>query len=230
MRKLATPFFPSVLHFEENQTLCLVIENPEILRAFLKDIHFQIQGEPGSTIFSIDDRPLSMKGEVELISDFISLDTNTKDILSSLIKQLQERFLGGEEYVATQDLLMRLQSLVDRYSLDFPLPVDTTKLTMVNLLKSMGLKFVDEDLSLPEKLLCYMKSVRHFLNDRLFVFINLHAYLSEKEMENLLTDIQSEKFDVLLVESSEPQLFFKEKCLIIDKDCCEISDSIDPII
>ena len=80
----------------------------------------------------------------------------------------------------------------------------------------------DLHLSLIHILLEMMRLHRECFRKRLFVFVNLKAFLSENEITLFYQSVFYEKLSVLLLESGQKEPVRScEEMRIIDKDLCE---------
>ena len=57
---------------------------------------------------------------------------------------------------------------------------------------------------------------------KLFVFMNLRAFLEKEDIELLIKNINNHQLDLLLIESQQKSKISNSNQLIIDKDLCEI--------
>ena len=90
-------------------------------------------------------------------------------------------------------------------------------------LKLLDLHIDSEVMTLPERMLEYMKLCRRFFGKKLFVFLNLKSFLSDRELELFYGTVMYEKFDILLVEGTQRgKTCSCERVYIIDSDLCEI--------
>lgn len=92
-----------------------------------------------------------------------------------------------------------------------------------SLIKLYNVSIDSSEKSLAEQLLLYMKICRDFFKKKLFVILNLKSFLSKDEIELFYKATFYEKFDLLLIESSQKEAPRDcEKVKIIDEDLCEI--------
>lgn len=57
----------------------ITIENQKLFSEICKDIYYQIEGNDGRTIVSIDNAPIDIEKNVELITQFIPFELNKKE-------------------------------------------------------------------------------------------------------------------------------------------------------
>ena len=76
-----------------------------------------------------------------------------------------------------------------------------------------------------ERLIRYFKLLANYLGIKCFILQNMHLYLSESEIDELLRTISAHNICIVDIENSVPKdLSEQEKLIIIDKDLCEIID------
>ena len=76
--------------------------------------------------------------------------------------------------------------------------------------------------SMPEKVIDYMELVRTFDRDKLFITVNMRAFMTDEEAELFLSTVLSYGYHMLMLESSAKPLLKSESRVIIDEDLCEI--------
>ena len=87
-----------------------------------------------------------------------------------------------------------------------------------DVVKALAFHVDTEGMSIPEM----MRLHRECFRKRLFVFVNLKAFLSENEITLFYQSVFYEKLSVLLLESGQKEPVRPcEEVRIIDKDLCE---------
>ena len=66
------------------------------------------------------------------------------------------------------------------------------------ILKAFGVRFYDKGMELSEKIIEYMTAVNKFKGERVFFFVNLRSYLTDRQTELLYKDILLRKLKVAL--------------------------------
>ena len=88
--KLMIPFFSTPICFEENTLNTIVIENQKFFRETVDDIRHQTEKYDGDIVFSVNDTPQDMAGNVEIISEFLDLDINSKNLLNRIQSMMEK--------------------------------------------------------------------------------------------------------------------------------------------
>ncbi|MDY2984885.1 MAG: type II-A CRISPR-associated protein Csn2 [Synergistes jonesii] len=222
--KLAHPGMFRIIEFAENIANVLVIENQPLLRRATAELLSQVSSGVGEFVLSDDENSKIELGKAaEVITDPLQLDMNERRFQTK-INQEAIKACCAELEKETAEFLMSagrlgaaVTSMLD-FSVDYTLPLDVS-----GLLKLLGLHIDTEGMQLPERLLEYMKLCRNFFGKRLFVFLNLKSFLSEKELVHFYSAVFYEKFDILLLESVQRQkVCGTERISIIDGDLCDI--------
>lgn len=221
--KLMIPFFSTPICFEENTLNTIVIENQKFFRETVDDIRHQTEKYDGDIVFSVNDTPQDMAGNVEIISEFLDLDINSKNLLNRIQSMMEKTALEEQHYMETQELLSSIEHFIQKLAFLCPCDVDCNKLTVSNLLKMAGLHFNMVYRNPIEKLIDYMSLVRELERDKLFVFVNLRSWFTDNEVSLFVNTVLAHKYRILLIDNCEYPKLENERRIIIDRDLCEIS-------
>ena len=156
----------------------IIIENQKLFSEICKDIYYQIEGNDGRTIVSIDNATIDIEKNVE-----------------KFILRITENMEGNLIY---------------------------SKLSISNIIKSLGIEFEDYDTNLCEKIIDYMELVREYDHDKLFIFVNLRSYITDYECIRLYDTILRKQFHTIMIDNCEHDICPMEKRIIVDKDNCVI--------
>ncbi len=200
----------------------LVIENQSLMLSVLKDIHAQSQGEPGTAILSCDDKTVDINHGVDMLTDFVTFDGNRKSLLTKILHVLEKTANDEVYFQRTQKLLAELECYLNDLSMEQDVELVYDKLSLNNLLKSVGMRVIIDYNKLTERLFAYMDLVRRFEGEKLFLLVNLRSFVSLEDMELFMQTVVSHGLRVLLVDNQAYPLLPMEKRHIIDSDLCEI--------
>lgn len=219
--KLCYPDIETVFSFDGRCINSLVVENQKLFLDIVTDMYEQSEGKNGKTVLSKNNQPVSFSKNAEFISNFVSFEINTKNVTAKVNNILERTAVEAENYVFTSEILSLNEKWVSEMSKVFPFDVEVTKLSVGNLLKSLGVTVCDDSESLGEKLLNYMEIIRDLEFDKLFVFVGLRSYLSDDEAEQFFDTVIKHGYFVFLIDPVEYELLSQEKRIIIDKQLCE---------
>lgn len=68
-----------------------------------------------------------------------------------------------------------------------------------------------------------MELVRQYIQDKLFVIVNLRMFISDKECELFYETVLKKELHVLMIKGMQHTALSKEKTYIIDDELCEIT-------
>ena len=220
--KLAYPEIETVFHFGNGCFQSLIIENPDLFFRFVDDLARQSRGEDGLAVLSKNDEPLSIAGNLDLITDFFSFEINRKVLLNRIFAKLEKQALAPEFYERTQQLISQTESLIHDLAFQNDLYLELPRLSISSLLKASGLCLREDYPSLAEKLLDYMELMAGNGFAALFVMVNMRSLLNDKIMELFGDQCCRCGYDILLVDNKTYAKLPREQRTIIDSDLCEI--------
>lgn len=219
--KLVYPEIQSVFHFGNGFFPSVVIENPSLFYRFINDLYNQCSGESGSAVLSLNDAPISICGNLELLTDFFSFDINRKNLLAKIAAKLEKQALSPECYERSQHLLSNIEKFIFDLAFQNDFNVEFPRLSISTLLKSAGICLKEDDLFLPEKILTYMELMRNNNLASVFILVNLRSILDEETMEKFIVTCCSHEYNIMLADNHEYCKLSKEKRTTIDIDLCE---------
>ncbi len=222
MKRLAHPDINYVIEFEENKINSIIIENKDFFRKTISELFCQIDGADGQFVLSEDYSAIDISKNAELLTQFIPFEMNKKTLTSKICTAVEKKAINETNYTSTQELLSIIECYLDKLLFDFSYNFEYEKLNIGNLIKSVGITITEDYDNGLEKILDYMQLVREFDKEKLFIFVNLRSYHSDKDFETFTREVRMRKFLVLFIDNMENSHFEYEKRLIIDKDLCEI--------
>lgn len=220
--KLVYPEIDTVITFREGLFSSIVIENPGLFYRFIDDLHHQSCGYEGSAVLSADDTPISISGNLDLLTDFFSLEINKKSVLNKIFAVLEKQVSTPEFYERSQCILGQIEKFIYDLAFQNDLELEPAKLSITSLLKASGIALKEDYLNLAEKLLTYMDLISSNGLASLFVLVNLRSILDDAVMELFTDSCCRKEYNILLVDSKVCSKLSREQRVIIDADLCEI--------
>ena len=218
--KLVSDKIQSCIHFTEGKFNSIIIESSDAFREVIQDFVSEMNGIETGLVLSKDNVPIKIANNVELLMSYIPFEVNTKKLLTSLQNVLEKEAVNEENYLKTQELLMEIETYMDKLS--FRLPVNLEyKISVSNLLKMAAPKLNLEQVEGIEKIFEYMQFYREVLGDRVFVFVNLRSYYNRNDVCDFVNTSVAHKYSLLLIDNKEFPLEECEERLVIDQDYCE---------
>lgn len=220
--KLVYPEIDFVFKFACGTFPSAVIENPRLFYRFLDDLQRQCCGEDGAAILSVDDKPVPIAGNLDLITQFFPFEINRKTLLNKVLSRLEKHAVAPEFYERSQQLLSNLEKLIYDLAFQYDLELETSKLSIGALLKSAGIMLKEEYPTLAEKLLVYMDLMCSNGLAAVFILVNLHSLLDDKTLELFTECCCQKEYKILLIDNKEYNKLPRENRLLIDADLCEL--------
>ena len=220
--KLAFPEIESVINFNNGTFPSLVIENPCLFYRFINELHCQSCGEDGSAVLSVDEAPIPVSGNLDLISDFFPFEINRKTLLNKILSKMEKQAMSSEFYERSQQILGNIEKLIYDLAFQNDLELEPERLSMSSLLKSTGIMLKEDYPNLAEKLLVYMDLMSENGQASVFVFVNLRSFLDDAVMELFTESCCRKEHNILLVDNKVYKKLSREERLLIDNDLCEI--------
>lgn len=230
--KLAYPDINKVFDTDIDKVNCIIIENSKLLYNLCMDIYAQINGDDGRATVSIDNKPVDIAKNVDLITDYIPFSINNKKLQSKLNASAEKIAISPEYYDQTVDELARLERYIIDIISEMNGDVIYNKLDVASLIKAAGLSFDEVYISLGEKIISYMELVRYYDRDKLFIYVNLRSYMEDKEYKLFLDTVLRKDFHVIMIDNKMYDMALAHinsddtsnyELYIIDEELCEIS-------
>ena len=220
--KIAYEKISTVIEMIPGQMNGLVVENAGMLYQLLTDLKETLDGKGAGFVCSKEDKLITASKTVELVTDFVNFQFNSRTIISKMISSLEQRALSGEFYLQTQELLAHIENYMDDLTMDIPYDFMCEKQNIQSLLKGLGITVADQFDTLEEKVLAYMDLVREFDKKELFIFWNLRCLIPQGRLQLMVDTAMQREHKILFIDSTEYPKLKQERRLIIDEDLCEI--------
>lgn len=220
--RVCSPLFSAQPVFDEGEPFLLVLENPTVFRLFLEDLYRQVNNEPGRTVLSYDDVPVSLAKNAEILDSFTPFDINTKTLLSRITAAMEKTAADEQHLMQTAEILATVERYLTELCFDLPFRAECRKLSVASLIRAASV-FVAEEFEEPlEGILTYFSLIRELAGDRLFITVNLRSYFEEEPLIRFLHTARSRQFRLLMLENWDRGSLPGIRQLIVDRDRCEI--------
>ena len=219
--KLIFPEIDSAFKFTCGTFPSAVIENQGLFYRFVDDLQRQCAGDDGDAVLSVNDVPISIAGNLDLLTQFFPFEINRKTLLNKVLFRLEKHAVAPEFYERSQQLMSNLEKLIYDLAFQYDLELETTKLSIGALLKSSGIMLKEDYPSLAEKLLVYIDLMCSNGLASVFVLVNLRSLLDDKTMELFTDSCCQKEYKILLIDNMEYNKLPRENRLVIDGDLCE---------
>jgi len=200
----------------------LVVENATKFVQYCNDFFAQQNGENGDFIIDDGDKVFSFKKNGCIVFDYFSMSICDKKILSGLYDQIKISI--DDAYLQDYyDLIGRMSGFCDLISIESPIAIDyNADLSIQDFLKTMKVKPIEHKKTLAEKIVDCLDAQAKFVGTKLFVLVNMRAYLDDKDYSLLVSHFNYAPYSVLLLERTQCNRVNNEPMRIIDNDLCEI--------
>ncbi|MBD5531140.1 MAG: type II-A CRISPR-associated protein Csn2 [Lachnospiraceae bacterium] len=220
--KLVYPALQTPIMLSNDCLNSVVIEEPGFFYEIVKDLKEQWEGMDGKAVLSENNEPVEIRKNLELVIDCIDFEINQKTLLTKVLSVL-EKVGRSEDYIdKTQQLLADIERYIYDISFDFDVEIQCDKMSIAQILKSVGISIVSGYDKLTEVLYSYMQLVREFDGDKVFAFVNLRSFVKVDELQDFADTVLAHGYRVLLLDNHAYPSLTMEKRLIVDADLCEI--------
>lgn len=219
--KIVHPKINSKIEISDHEISVLVIEAPEFFYELLMDIKSQINNFEGNTVLSVRNEPVSFHKCVELITDPLAIEMNSRTIIKKVLVAMEKCGQDAVYYERTQKLRAEIETYINDLSLNFDSEIECHDISFQQILKAAELTVADEYSRLVDKIYAYMELIREFEGDKLFIFVNLSSYIRKEQLQEFVNTVVGHSFRVLLIDSHDFERLEQENRLIVDCDLCE---------
>lgn len=223
MTEIKHPLLNQSLIWSDNLYTCLNIENPHFLLTFLGEIAEQTQNGDGRFILIEDGAESSFAKKCFLVTDPLSLKRDEKKETTAYIKEITAK-LTDDQMEMLADINRDISNFVSSFNESGPLPIDFDKdINAQNLLKSIGASISTQSEEFLTSLLDGLKAISHIYKIGYFFICHLKAYLTQEEIQKLISECRKNDFGIFLIESNQGYpVENAEKSITVDRDLAEI--------
>lgn len=211
----------SLIWNEEVHLNELIIESPTFYRQIIKNLSASLDD---CNYFTLDGKTLRAK-HIDFISNPFLLNFNDKKVITTLLKLLVKQSTSESFYNETNSFKSYIIKYLDKliYAENFNFEVETDPdFSIDSIAKAVNIHIVGDEDNFIELLTDYLDMMTELSDIKLFVFMNLRAFLEKEDIELLIKNINNHQLDLLLIESQQKSKISNSNQLIIDKDLCEI--------
>ena len=192
----------------------LVLEDQQVFSSLVKQF-YQYNDDCDLKIF--DSRLTALKdSELLVITDILGYNLNSSSMLKLIHADIENQLNEKPEVKSMIDkLVVTITELLAYECLENELDLEYDEITILELIDALGVKIETISDTVFEKCLEIVQVFKYLSKKRLLVFINVAAYLSEKEIESLIEYISLNQLSVLFLE---PRQVYNLPQFILDKD------------
>lgn len=192
----------------------LVLEDQQVFSSLVKQF-YQYNDDCDLKIF--DSRLTALKdSELLVITDILGYNLNSSSMLKLIHADIENQLNEKPEVKSMiEKLVVTITELLAYECLENELDLEYDEITILELIEALGVKIETISDTVFEKCLEIVQVFKYLSKKRLLVFINVAAYLSEKEIESLIEYISLNQLSVLFLE---PRQVYNFPQFILDKD------------
>ncbi len=210
--KINFPLLDGMIEFD--RTLILTIEDTETFSDLARLLYSYNESSP-LKLASDDFSPLK-ESQLMLVSDILGYNINTPAILKLVYADLESQFGEKEEVKARlESLAVEIANIISSECLENELDLEYDEITLLELIKAMGVKIETTMSSVYEKCYEIVQIFKYLSKKKLLVFLNVGAYLTEKQIKSLLEYIELCNLNVIFLE---PNKLYDLPQYILDSD------------
>lgn len=194
--------------------IILVVEDVIVFSSLIKQLY---NYDEDSELKLFDEKQKSIKeSEIMLVTDILGYDINASSILKMVYADLESQFNEKPEVKSClEKLAATVTELISFECLENDLDLEYDEITILELIKALGVKIETESDSIFEKCFEILQVYNYLSKKRLLIFINSGSYLIKSELEKLLEYIQLSNQTVLFLE---PRRLYDFPQYVIDED------------
>lgn len=214
-----------IYELEENDRGILIVENAILFRKIIDEMRRSIVDKEEIFIFSENNKIIKPWEVVDLVISPMELEINTKKILTRLYEKIRGELSLSELLVENNQICQD----IERHFLHIADSVDVElthrdKIDVTDILKMLDVKILEKYDNQTENIIEYIRVNHELMSIKSFIFINLHTFFDEYEIEKIYEFAEYNKINVFLIENRQPEKVANyTQIKIIDKDGCEIS-------
>lgn len=192
----------------------LVLEDQQVFSGLVKQFY---QYNVDSDLKLFDSRLTALKdSELLVITDILGYNLNSTSMLKLIHADLENQLNEKPEVKSMiEKLVVTITELLAYECLENELDLEYDEITILELIEALGVKVETISDTVFEKCMEIVQVFKYLSKKRLLVFINVAAYLSEKDIESLIEYISLNQLSVLFLEPGQVYNFPQ---FILDKD------------
>lgn len=213
-----------VYELNENDRGILIVESAILFRNIIDELKRSIVDKEDIFVFSEDNKIIKAWDKINLIINPIDVEINAKKVLSKLYEKIKDEVnlteLLVENNIICQKIEEYLLKVIDNIDMEITY---NDKIDVTDILKMLDVKIIEKYEDQTEKIIEYIRVYHELMGIKCFIFINLHTFFDEYEIEKIYEFAEYNKIDIFLVENRQPEKISNyTQVKIIDKDGCEI--------
>ncbi|QLY40368.1 type II-A CRISPR-associated protein Csn2 [Hujiaoplasma nucleasis] len=225
MRIITNYYFDKKMLLDNKIMYQLVVENKKEYYNMIYKLKSQIiEKEEGDFRLSCDNEYIDLFKKAELIIDIFNISNDDRKIQSNLIKYYENELNNTELKIDYYELVTIINQFMLKLKNNIDIKIDyTDELNLKDFLKTVKIKPSIKDDNPIDLLIDYIKYSSELAGIDIIFICNLSSYLEEKEVDDLIKELQLNEINLIMIENKKIDYKHKDvETIIIDKDLCEI--------
>ena len=220
--KIKLPGVSQVFDCGLDKLWTLQIENQKLLYTLLLDIHSQVDGCEGKTVVSLENKILSVKKTVQMVTQYVPFELNQKTLLNRIATEITKVANDEEYYIKSMELAGEIQEYLMELAVRLPGNIGFSNVSIDSLIKTSGVRIDDDTDCLIEKLISYFGLVTAYEGSKLFITVNLRSFIDDYDAEKFMKSVLLHRYQLLMIENCDHEILGYENRYIVDNDLCEL--------
>lgn len=220
--------FDLEIMIDEDIQPVLVVQDKPIFRSIVNSIISNIHGFENNDIVLEDEKEkiINYGKRVVCLGDFFNIDFKSKEIVSTLLKKIEENINLDTEIMKNIEYDIKMLGQVI-YGLTEDIDLDIlyySEISIMNLLKLFNFHIDDSEILRPmDRVLSLISIYADFKIYDVIIFINLKSYFSKIEIKEIYKLLKYKKIKFLCIDTQLYDKISEEIIYIIDEDLVETS-------
>ena len=219
---IVKPDFLPPFEISDEKANVIAIEKPSAFFSFAEELNGQADGDDGMIVLSSNGEILKLSSKMEIIKEFIPFEINSKRLVNKLYAYFERKAMNGEYYNEIEKLNSGIMELMKKLTEAEVVESEFGSIGISALFKAVDFRLSEEQDSLEESVINYMLNVRELDGERIFVILNMLAYVDEERREALFETIADHRINALFLEPRSVKHSENVNQIIIDEDLCVI--------
>lgn len=221
--KMLYKYMSETVNIEDTGAILLVIEDKHLFRKTVLSVYHNNEDE--LFVFSENYKPLDFAKNIRFVDNILTFEFADKKLMTKVSASL-ENMCNENFFDEIMQLRESCNSLCSKLSKEYDFDFDfCDSIETSAFIKLFAFTPRNDSVNSTERLIRYLRLLANYLGIKCFILQNMHLYLSENEIDELLRTVSMHNICIVDIENSVPKCISKlEKLIIIDNDLCEIID------
>ena len=213
------------IDFSNSHFFNVVCEDGHFSYKLIKEFYDMSLGGKGEFSLLENGKSLDIMKNVKVFVNLFDLNFDTKQINSLILKEMLEEVKDCEYQKDFEEIRTKTNNYLKNLIHNLDIPLSFKEFDEEVLIKNVEMSINTEGQTLIEKIFEYIEILLKLTKYKIFAFLNLKDFLSEKDCMYLKKFAEYNEIFILFFETRHTYTNAEEKTLYIDEDKCEFIDS-----